>query len=610
MSKKLSLSNGVPRLKPELGAKNYVGEDSRDFENGVGDWETDNGSGSAANYITLSRNTTTPLAGNADLSFTKSANNASGEYAKLVSKTIDRADRGRTLFGYFSMDCTDSNYASGDLILEVVDQNGDVLYSGQSEDLELLATEDRFNYVVYTDSNTTSVEIRIKINSTNATAYTVYFDDFKLGPAAQVNTVYRKSQTIDLTGSGDFTGGEIQVERVGNIVTVAITGSITYSSSSGAVSASGVLPDWARPDSNTQRDVTNASGSAVYLIDITTAGTINISSYNWAGSLTNTTTMNRGSITYTVPDTTGPTLTENELSLQTVEAVALDQNPTGTLGATWNTMVFGTLESNSHGAYNTTTGQFTAPRTGTIDVSGFIEITFTAASGRTTGIRVANTTQSKNATGSIVMSGSSNTGRAAVSGSLKVNKGDIVEVQSLTNGSSPSYSSSFGGSSFSIRYRPDYTVLGAVRNFETHTATISADQDITSDGVEEDITDMSHTLGPGTWKLEYSGGVRIQKLSNAGQLYARIRITDGSNTVVKGSESLIGRSSISASESQYGTMSGHAVVTITSETTYKVRGEFTDNGSSGGGLLRIVESGFAFSGEDDSGFAFTATRLK
>lgn len=59
-----------------------------------------------------------------------------------------------------------------------------------------------------------------------------------------------QSVVVDLTGSGDFTGGTLLVSKVGNQVTISVLTALTHASNSAPGSASGVLPTWARPAGN------------------------------------------------------------------------------------------------------------------------------------------------------------------------------------------------------------------------------------------------------------------------------------------------------------------------------------------------------------------------
>src|SRR5690606_6893015 len=68
-------------------------------------------------------------------------------------------------------------------------------------------------------------------------------------------------ETVDLTGSGDFTVGTLLIKRVGDHVTIQSTSTLTFSSATDINSASGAIPEWARPPSTVRNAVNNVSGN-------------------------------------------------------------------------------------------------------------------------------------------------------------------------------------------------------------------------------------------------------------------------------------------------------------------------------------------------------------
>jgi len=495
------------------GSKNYIDSDSAQMETGVGSWGTDDGAGSASGVITLTQNTTTPLSGDGDLSFAKSAADGDGHYAELTTQTIDRSDRGKILFFSCNFDASDSNYASN-LEFEFYDNtNSAVLYAGSSDDLAVTKTQGKFTAPVYLEDTTAEIEVRIKINDTDATAYTVYFDDFKFGPAAQVQTVYRKSQTIDLTGSGDFTGGEIQVERVGNIVTATVRDS-TFSASSSVSSAIGLLPEWARPSASldTPTNVFFQDATRVYKIQFDNDGSVKGSFNDWAGSPSATTAINFATISYTVPDTTGPTLTENELSLQTVRVSGAGNGGTSITAGT--TDIDFTEVTDTHGAWDGT--GFTAPKSDVYRFTGFIALT-TANPGAYrayidgTGSTYATITPSNARYIPFVWEG-------------RLEKG---EVWSLRSDNAVTLQNAPDLHWIEISSLPDYTVLGAVKERNRiQTKTVAADA---TDG---DLSELNFSnLVVGRW-YEMTGVIKLLLDGSSSDTGVTVTAThDGSSLV-------------------------------------------------------------------------------
>jgi hypothetical protein len=511
------------------GSKNYI--DNGDFETDTSGWSTDDGAASASGVITLSRNTTTPLSGSGDLSFAKSAADGDGHFAKVTTETIDRSDRGKILFFSCNFDADDANYANN-LEFEFYDNtNSAVLYAGPASEREILKTQGKVTLPVYTESTTASIEVRIKINDTDATAYTVYFDDFKLGPAAQVQTVYRKSQTIDLTGSGDFTGGEIQVERVGNVVTISETATATFASATIPESAAGLIPDWALP-ATFKNNLYSLSSGLVTEVFVQTDGKLRFEFRDWAGSTSAQTSALQFGITYTVPDTAGPTLTENELSLQTVGASVYDSAAQSIPNSTVTDITFDTVVEDDFSMYNSSTGEFTMLRAGRILATGSVRYANNSAGFRGLAIK-------KN--GTIVNAGPlheahSSTNRIQTSKEIKVSRGDTIEFAAFqTSGGALNTTGGESDTFASVRFFEDYTVLGAVKERNrVQKKFLSANT--TSEAVISDISFSNLVIGK--WytinvQITYLGGESYGSfdLNHDGSTIARLwnKVTSGGN---------------------------------------------------------------------------------
>jgi len=487
------------------GTKSYIDQDSAKFESNLGSWETDNGSGSAATTLTLSRNTVTPLSGDGDLTLAKSAADGNGEFIKVTTETIDRSDRGNILFFSANVDATDVSY-TGNLEFEFYDNtNAAVLYAGSSEDLSILSGLRKQNLAVYLESTTAEIEVRIKVNDTDTTAYTVSFDDFKLGPAAQVQTVYRKSQTIDLTGSGDFTGGEIQVERVGNIVTISETVDATFASSAIPASAAGLLPEWARPN-DTRNNVYGLFSGGTLETFVQSDGALRFEFRDWAGSTLSQTSAFTFAITYSVPDTAGPTLTENELSLQTVRARYVESSAIAQ-GGTAAIVDFNEVDYDSHGAVTTgASWKFTAPFSTYYKIRAQLVPLHTGTNAnQDLFIVVDGSTQA----GADILVTASASGTIVGSATLFLEKGQEVDIRSANSQSASTVSDS-SRNYVEIESLPDYTVLGAVKE-RKRTQKKYLTTSITSSGVISDLAFSN--LEVGKW-YKFEGQIDLS--ANAG----------------------------------------------------------------------------------------------
>ena len=161
------------------------------------------GTGGTAN-IALTRNTTTPLRGDADFLLTKDAVNRQGEGVSY-DFTIDEADKGKVLS--VSLDyLASTNYTDDDLKVfiydvtnaSIINLNSDPGIKGNSNPASFLGT-------FQTAIDSTSYRLIIHVSSTNATAYTMNFDNVVTGPQTLNTNNLTKVARMYLSGAASHT---------------------------------------------------------------------------------------------------------------------------------------------------------------------------------------------------------------------------------------------------------------------------------------------------------------------------------------------------------------------------------------------------------------------
>ena len=131
---------------------------------------------------------------------------------------------------------------------------------------------------------------------------------------------------------------------------------------------------------------------------------------------------------------------------ETVAFIALPQTATGTLTNSYNTVVLATVNKDTHGSYNTSTGIYTVQTPGYYQISGGVDITGTYTIGQTIGCRIGNTTTSEFHYGFVRAYGSITTDLSPnASGLIYCRAGDQVTLASFVQGSSLSFSTSLTG---------------------------------------------------------------------------------------------------------------------------------------------------------------------
>lgn len=142
------------------------------------------GTGGSAT-TTFTRNTSSPLTGDADFVITKDAANRQGEGVGY-NFSIDNADKAKKHLISFDYS-TSANYADDDVKVFIYDVTNTSLIRVSGEDLKAVSGSSTHYAQFQTASDSTSYRLIIHVSSTNASAYTVNLDTIQVGPI-QANT--------------------------------------------------------------------------------------------------------------------------------------------------------------------------------------------------------------------------------------------------------------------------------------------------------------------------------------------------------------------------------------------------------------------------------------
>lgn len=194
--------------------------------------------------LTATRNTTTPLAGRADLKITKDAANRQGNgvaFACTVPLAYQKARKGEFTF---VVDTTHANYVAGDIGLYLYDVTNSRLIT---PDNAALPAGIKGPWTVTWDSSDGGASIRalFHVASTSALAYDVYLDNLLVGPGqtgfAPPIGNWIDGGAISIGGSttdptkGTVTFDKLWYRRVGD----TMEGRFEYKGSSGGTEGSG-----------------------------------------------------------------------------------------------------------------------------------------------------------------------------------------------------------------------------------------------------------------------------------------------------------------------------------------------------------------------------------
>lgn len=192
------------------GGINYI--DNPDAEGGITGWSTfddagsyvDGTGGTAAN-LTFTQNTTTPLRGNADFDLVVGAADASGEGVSY-DFTIDKADKYTMLSVTFDYTTDAPDDFFNVIVYDVT--NSKIIYV-VPESVDATSVEGKF-FGQFQTSDSTSYRLSVYVKDTDATGYTINFDNVVVGPQQKIvgtPVTDWEDSTATVSFSGGFTQG-------------------------------------------------------------------------------------------------------------------------------------------------------------------------------------------------------------------------------------------------------------------------------------------------------------------------------------------------------------------------------------------------------------------
>lgn len=371
------------------GTKNYIAD--RDGTK-IGKWVTYadaaqtnpvDGTGGAP-LSTFAVSTDSSLRGVTNFLWTHSANNRQGE-GFSYDFIIDPADRGKVLQCSFEYLISSGTYADNDMSFWIYDVTNAVLIQPAPYLLKNSTIIEKFAFEFQSASNSSSYRLIAHVDTATATAYTVRFGNWLLGPQAKL---YGSAITdwVSYTPTGTwvtnttYTG---KYRRVGDSLEViarvtltgAPTGSFTLNLPSGFVIDLTKTPGGASNQSEGLgiADFNVAGVRYVGAVGINDTSSIMINSHG-AGGVVNATipgTFASGSViemTFMAPiqGWSSSQVFSQDADTRVVAALIGGGSASATAN---NPIIYSTVGLDTHGAYSTVTGKYTAPVTGFYNIN-------------------------------------------------------------------------------------------------------------------------------------------------------------------------------------------------------------------------------------------------
>ncbi len=142
------------------------------------------GTGGSPN-ITFASSSTTPLRGAGSGLLTKDAANRQGQGIS-TDFTIDTADKGKVLQGYFEYQNVSGTYATGDLTIWIYDKTNAVIIPCTPYQIQNSGLIERQPFEFQTSISSTSYRLIIHVSTTSASAYSLRFDTFNVADNAKL----------------------------------------------------------------------------------------------------------------------------------------------------------------------------------------------------------------------------------------------------------------------------------------------------------------------------------------------------------------------------------------------------------------------------------------
>ena len=474
-----------------------------DAEDGTTGWATYNdgasaapvdGTGGTASSLSLGVDPTELIRKDNHFSFTQGSGSGSAQgQGWSYDFAIAPADANKRLgvsFEYAFFTGLGNDYASGDWACFIYDvDNATLLGRIQNDDNgDIVRNGDAISKFVGFFDATDSLNYRFIIHIvTSATkSSNMRSETYFAGPVGFVPVQFQRTETINAAGSGDFTGGEFLVTRIGNAVTITTPVAITFASNSAPISAAGLLPEWARPQ-NSVSNVYIDGSSNTSRINLTAAGEIAFAFRNYSGTLTALTSANQTTtISYNVNDASTNIVSNTELTQKTVTVRGAGNNGAAITSNVTN--INWTEIEDTHGAWNGS--QFTAPKDGWYEANGAIRLVSAVGTGSVGSF--INGVLEKTCAFTAV-----NTFYFQFNWKGKLNKGDVLSFRYDINATLSNNPITHW---IQIQSLPDFTTYGVLNpNTELKESAIALTNYIIAASTWGDLTSI--TLEAGEWDL-------------------------------------------------------------------------------------------------------------
>ena len=151
-----------------------------EYSDAAGELPVDGTGGTVGTEVQLTRNASSPLRGTGDFDLAKDGVNRQG-FGASYDFTIDSADQAKKLTISFDY-TTSTNYADADIKVFIYDVTNSNLIRINGEDLKANSSNATHYAQFQTAPDSTSYRLILHVSSNNGSAYSINFDNVKVGP--------------------------------------------------------------------------------------------------------------------------------------------------------------------------------------------------------------------------------------------------------------------------------------------------------------------------------------------------------------------------------------------------------------------------------------------
>lgn len=415
--------------------------------------------------ITWTRSSTTPMVSTNHFLLTKPASNCVGQFV-AYDFTIDNAYQGQQLAINALFKVVSGTYATDDLKFRIFDKTNGIAIEPSASSVTNTSLSGPLQTMVFQSSyNSTSYRLVLWISSQSLLAYSLGFDSFSVGPQV-VPVGAAMSDWATYTPTGAWTTNTTYTgkwRRVGDSleaeVKISVSGAPAALDMTASVPAGYTIDTAKLVDSGVQTvGVIHGgigAGNFVGTVIMSSTTTVRaVSTAVWTNTFPATWGAgNYATFVFTVPIVgwASNVLSSDSAASRVVSIIA--SNPSSAVtGAPTDITTWGTVDKDTHGAFNATTGVYTVVVPGVYDFRGAFLVSGTYALNTPLEVDVL-----KN--GVVYRSyqaragGALNNNNVIFSGDIDVRAGDLIKLQIITSATTPAFNAGAVWNSFSMSLR-------------------------------------------------------------------------------------------------------------------------------------------------------------